>query len=182
MRYILLLMLLTGCSGSVSTKAPSAANALVMAKAENAAIRSLPILLPTQPAWLNVAYYKGSPFLIAAFEQSLWQHGVPLVDQADASIVIVPYIAVDGVEDKSFYLGTPPIPITGILSFPSISVYSKTTTIGVAEFRYFAYDKRTNKFIGSAKSKFGFAPYSVTESLLLGERDFPRIPDALRVR
>lgn len=172
------LILLAGCSASAVHTVPAvtATEQIILAHAEANAVRSLPIDLPRVPTFIDDSDYTGDRYLLGLFTQAVLAAGVPLASRAKSVDVVLVMSPVGSLDSRSYYLGTPPIPVNALFSLPSISAWSKTTDIGIARIRYVAFDRRTGLMTGYASSKFGVSKYSVVKSLLFGAFDYPHLP------
>lgn len=176
---IAVLLLCTGCTASMKSSLPpvTATQQLITSIAEARAVRSLHVDLPALPAFIETDHYTGDQYMLGLFTQAVLDAGVPLAaDRDHADTIIVVLAPVGSIDAESYYLGLPPIPITPLLSIPSISAYSKTTDIGIARIRYFAFDRQSGDLIGDAVSKYGVVKYSQVKSLLFGAFDYPHLP------
>lgn len=183
MRFLSLLplVLLSACSGSVTWSLPkqTATEQLLYEVADENALKSLELSnVPRVATFIDTKYYTGDTFLKGAFAVDLWANNIPVVDnEKDATDEIILLSPVQSINQKSWYMGTPPIPVSAVFTFPSLALASKITNFGITQIQYVVFNIKTKKFVTQAKSKYGLSTFSVTNSLIVGSTQHHNIPE-----
>ena len=158
---------LSGCAAERATSpARSATEELLIS---SAADRAAEKLAEQVPAGLKVLLGTTSVasvderYATAAIRDRFMRRGVILVDdKASADMVIEVRTGALSTDERSFYLGTPPIQLPAVpgvaatgIPVPSLSVFKRSQTKATAKFEAIGYDSKTGELMVATEAQYG---------------------------
>ena len=160
-------LLLANCAAERATSpARTATEELLIS---SAADRAAEKLAEQVPAGLKVLLGTTSVasvderYATAAIRDRFMRRGVILVDdKASADIVIEVRTGALSTDERSFYLGTPPIQLPAVpgvamtgIPVPSLSVFKRNQTKATAKFEAIGYDTKTGQLVVATEPQYG---------------------------
>ena len=164
---VLVLWALGGCAVERATSpARTATEELLISSAADRAAEKLAEQIPpglkvllgtTSVASIDERY------ATAAIRDRFMRRGVILVDdKASADMVIEVRTGALSTDERSFYLGTPPIQLPAVpgvaatgIPVPSLSVFKRNQTKATAKFEAIGYDTKTGELVVATKPQYG---------------------------
>lgn len=160
-------VLLANCAAERATSpARSATEELLISSAADRAAEKLAVQVP---AGLKVLLGTTSVasvderYATAAIRDRFMRRGVILVDdKASADMVIEVRTGALSTDERSFYLGTPPIQLPAVpgvamtgIPVPSLSVFKRNQTKATAKFEAIGYDTKTGELMVATEPQYG---------------------------
>ncbi len=174
---LLLALAATGCSSFKTTTTARAATeqGLLSTAAERALAGQVAPEMPYKRVFMDVSEFKGvdSEFALSALRLRLVEQGYRVVAKEDeADLVVYPRSAVAGIDESTFLIGIPalpiPIPGAGVVTTPEIALFKRFKQIGLARLGAYAVDRDARNLVFDMKTSSGKAYHTRWVILLVG--------------
>jgi len=149
-------MFLSGChTGKTTTTVRGTVEMALIAESTDRAIAGLaPIDTLPRKAFFDDSLFAATDkeYVISSLKLDLLTKGVALLPKADdADVVVHPRAAISAIDDSSFLIGIPsiplPIPGAGVLGTPELAIFKRAKQIGRAKLGTYGVDAKTNKLV-----------------------------------
>lgn len=157
---------LAGCTTLRETQPQrTAREQLLISTAADRAAERLNLKIPAgAKVFVDAQYVEGtdSKYAVAALRDRLLRGGAHLMEKrAQAEAVVELRIGALSIDDEQFLVGIPswdvPIPLTGELKLPELSLYKEEERRGVAKLAAISYAVADGRLIDTSGPQFGFA-------------------------
>jgi hypothetical protein len=175
------LAVLAGCSDARQSSPPrTATEQLLVSKAGDRAAEEITLKIPAgAKVFVDPTKFQGADgkdfdgqYLMGAIRDRVLRNGASLINDKDKADVIVEARAgALSVDEEKLLIGIPsfefPIPLTGAVKTPELSLFKRAEQQGVAKIGVLAYDAKDGKMIDSIGPAYGYSYRKLWVVLLL---------------